>query len=257
MSLASSYSHQDSCQGDATGFGSVEEVVDRIEEFLRCTLPQIVGQIKGWTPGKMGRRNEKIMAADLSKELNFAATDQMFYFHSEDPENEAATRAIDYGIYPRARLLVQGCSPGARARLYAIEAKRMPTHEGRSKGSIDGREREYVVGDWHEKHLADKNFKGGIERIKEGVHAEGLEKAGMVAFLQREDAPHWHGKVNEWIDDLITNPIPSHTAAWEAQDNLTAKTSPGTGVTEYDSNHSRADGSSIHLTHFWLDLTAQ
>lgn len=253
MSLASSYSHQDSCQGDATGFGSIEEVVDRIEEFLRITLPKIIGDLKGWDPDKKKRRNEKRLAKDLSLELNFAASNEVFHFEAEDLENESGTRTVDWGLYPTNRLLVQGCASSPKTRLYAIEAKRFRTHET----SIDGREREYVVGDWEVKHLACKKLQGGIERIKEGHHASGLQKAGMIAFVQHETPPHWHGKVNEWIDDLITNPIPSHKAAWEAQDKLTSQTSPGAGVTEYDSNHSRADGSSIHLTHFWLDLTAQ
>jgi|JI6StandDraft_1071083.scaffolds.fasta_scaffold174851_2 hypothetical protein len=253
MSLATTYDIHHSCQGDASDFASLHEVVDRIEAFLRQTLPRIIKEVKGWTPCKKKRRNEKIMAADLSKELNFAATNEVFYFHPEDPENESATRTIDWGLYPNGRLLVQGHSPGAKERLYAIEAKRLPTNEG----SIDGREREYVVGDWHGRNLANKNLKGGIERLKEGVHGEGLEQAGMVAFVQRKTASHWLGKVNEWISELVTNPLKSHTANWDVQDQLTEQAPPGAGITEYKSTHNRSDGSAIHLTHFWLDLTAQ
>lgn len=252
MSLAATYDIHHSCQGDASDFASLSEVVDRIEEFLRRTLPTIISEVKGWTPSKK-RRNEKIMAADLSKELNFAGTDELFFFHPEDPENEAATRTIDWGLYPKNRLLVRGYSPGAKTRLYAIEAKRFPTNET----SIDGREREYVVGDWDGKNLANKNLKGGIERLKEGVHGVGLEQAGMVAFVQRKTASHWLGKVNEWIDELITSPLKSHKAKWADKDRLVEGVAPGVGITEYASSHDRGAGSAIHLTHFWLDLTAQ
>lgn len=250
MSLATAQPFQHSCSGDAAAFGSLSEVVDRIEDFLRQTLPAILGKLSGRTNGR--RRNEKIMAADLSKELNFAATDELFYFHSEDPENESATRTLDYGTYPNARLRVQGWMPNAKERLYGIEAKRLPTHSTPMEGRE--REREYVVGDWEGRHSPAKNLKGGIERFKEGVHGEGLDRAGMVAFIQREDSNHWLQKVNEWIHDLILNPLPSHKAKWEEQDKLIPCPAPGQGVTEFGSTHARANGSLLGLRHFWLDL---
>jgi len=250
MSLANAQPFQQSCSGDAAAFGSLFEVVDRIEEFLRQTLPTILGKLSGRTNGR--RRNEKIMAADLSKELNFAATDELFYFHSEDPENDSATRTLDYGTYPNARLRVQGWTPNAKERLYGIEAKRLPTHSTSMEGRE--REREYVVGDWEARHSPAKNLKGGIERFKEGVHGEGLGRAGMVDFIQREDSSHWLKKVNEWIQDLILSPLPSHQAKWEEQDKLLPCNDQGPGVTEFSSNHARANGSLIGLRHFWLDL---
>jgi hypothetical protein len=253
MSLAATYDIHHSCQGDASDFASLSEVVDRIEAFLRRTLPVIISEVKGWKPGKTARRNERRMARDLSLELNFAATNEVFHFEAEDLEDESGTRTIDWGLYANARLLVQGCSPGAKERLYAIEAKRFPTNEN----SIDGREREYVVGDWGGKHLANKKLQGGIERLKEGAHGVGLERAGMVAFVQRNTAAHWLGKVNEWIAELIASPLISHKAKWASQDQLAAQSAPGTGVTEYTSAHDRPDGSAIQLRHFWLDLTAR
>lgn len=250
MSLATAHTFQHSCSGDAAAFGSLSEVADRIEEFLRQTLPAILGKLSGWSNGK--RHNEKFMAADLSKELNFAATDELFYFHSEDPENESATRTLDYGTYPNARLRVQGWTPNAKERLYGIEAKRLPTHSTPIEGR--DREREYVVGDWAAHKSPEKNLKGGIERFKEGVHGEGLDQAGMVAFIQREDSTHWLKKVNQWIHDLIVSPLPSHKATWEHQDKLVPCHAPGLGVTEFASTHARSNGLPISLRHFWLEV---
>lgn len=251
MSLVNAQTFQHSCSGNAAAFGSLSEVVDRIEEFLRRTLPAILGKLSGWANGK--RLNEKFMAADLSKELNFAATDELFYFHSEDPENQSATRTLDYGAYPNARLRVQGWTPNAKERLYGIEAKRLPTHSTPMEGRQ--REREYVVGDWEDRNSPTKNLKGGIERFKEGVHGEGLDRAGMIAFIQRENSNHWLGKINKWIAELIAAPLLSHRARWLQQEQILACGVPGTGVTEFISHHQRPDGPPIQLRHFWLDLT--
>lgn len=250
MSLASAHPFPYSCSGDATAFGSFTEVVDRIEDFLRQTLPKILGNLSGRSNGE--RRNEKIMAADLSKLLNYAATDELFYFHSEDPESESATRTLDYGAYPSAHLRVQGWTPNAMYRLYGIEAKRLPTQST----SLDGREREYVVGDWLERNSPGKNLKGGIERFKEGVHGKELTRVGMIGFVQRENFGHWLEKVNEWIVELISNPLPRHRSRWQSQDNLVPCPQPGIKVYECLSNHSRLNSMTISVRHFWLDLTS-
>ena len=254
MALSDTFDVHHSCLGDACAFGSLDEVVERIEAFLRKTLPKIIGNLRGWNAGKTKRHNEKYMASKLTNELNFNAPDGLFYFHSEDPENESATRTLDWGVYPKPALSVRGYSFGAQDRLYGIEAKRFPTHgtplEGRE------REREYVVGDWEAKHMEAKRLSGGIERFKEGQHGVGLERGGMIAFVQRESASHWFAKVNQWIADLIAHPLKSHQAKWTEQDRLVSHSSQGAGIAEYCSTHDRQDGSVIELRHFWLDLTA-
>lgn len=251
MSLADSYPSQSWCSGNALDFGGLSEVVDRIETFLRRALPRIIGNLRGWENGS--RRNEKRMAGDLSIDLNYAATNEVFSFIQEDPENESATRTLDSGIYPKANLLVQGVALGSRTRLYGIEAKRLPTHDGNTIDLAE-REREYVVGDWAQRLYPKKRLSGGIERMKECLHAADLDRAGMIAFVQREEFSHWHGKVNEWIEELTSSPLPRHQAPWTSQDQLLELISPGTGVSEFESTHERSNGSTIHLRHFWLNL---
>ena len=253
MPLATAHPFQHSCSGDAAAFGNFSEVVDRIEDFLRLTLPAILGKLSGWANGK--RNNEKFMAADLGKELNFAATDEIFYFHPEDPENASATRTLDYGIYPTAHLMVQGWIPNAKERLYGIEAKRLPTHSTPME-ALD-REREYVVGEWAQRNNPKKRISGGIERMKECLHAEDLTRAGMIAFVQRDDHNHWHAKVNDWVEEVIQNPLPSHQAQWQEQEKLLLCTALGPRVFELSSLHMRCNGSRLELRHFWLDLTQE
>ncbi|HRK16568.1 MAG TPA: hypothetical protein PK490_19970 [Prosthecobacter sp.] len=251
MSLATAHPFQHSCSGDAAAFGSLSEVVDRIEDFLRHALPMIVGKMSGWTGAR--RKNEKSMAADLGKELDFAATNELFHFHSEDPENESATRTMDYGVYPTALLQVRGWSPNARHRLYGMEAKRLPTTI-KFIESME-REREYVVGDWDARSSVKKRLTGGIERFKECAHAADLERAGMIGFIQSEDANHWQGKVNEWVEELCVCHLPRHQAIWSAQDLLAPTMSPGASVAVYESSHVRSNGTLIRLSHFWLNLS--
>ena len=251
MSLAEKYPQQSLCSGSPFEFASLSDVQNRIEDFLRTNLPAIASGMKGWTDNKASRLNEKVIASNLCIRLNYAADDELFRFHHEDPQNKAATRTLDMGTYPRPRLTVVGHAMGPLVRLYGIEAKRLPTPN--QSGEI--RLREYVVGRWESKAIVHKSKSGGIERFKEGMHGEDLDRAAMFGFVQSEGFNHWHSEVNGWIDDLITSPIPSHQARWENQDRLAPYPAPGPRVAELRSDHARANGSAIRLTHFWLDLT--
>lgn len=254
MSLANRFPHTSLCSGDAAEFADLSSVQDLIEEFLRKTLPEISPELTGWKPGKTAPRRENLIASDLCKLLNFTGSGGLFHFQHEDPENESGTRTLDMGTYPTQHLSVSGQAFGPLSRLYGIEAKRLPTPR---LLNVD-RSREYVVGAWNDRKFEDKVISGGIERFKELHHGKNLDRAGMIGFVQKHDFNHWHTEVNLWIDDLIANPtIQSHHATWANQDRLTSVAVPGLGVAEYHSNHARADGSGISLTHFWLDLTHQ
>jgi hypothetical protein len=41
----------------------------------------------------------------------------------------------------------------------------------------------------------------------------------MVAYVQTETCPHWHTKVNGWIQNLIDTPI-SSDIVWRSDDLL-------------------------------------
>lgn len=257
MSLSDSNSSDKwppNCSGTSTEFGAVAEVVDQIEAFLRQALPEIAQKIPGIRSDTGKRRNERKLASDLSKWLNFLAHSKAFHFESEDPENESATRTLDYGVYPSIYLKVGPSLLGATHRLYGIEAKRLPTHtESIEKAE---REREYVVGEWNLRTSPNKNLKGGIERFKEGHHGADLDRAGMIGFIQKEDASHWLSAINEWIGDIIHQPLPSHRSPWERQDMLQNSMTEGL-VAEFRSEHVRADLSVLSMNHFWIHLTSE
>jgi hypothetical protein len=249
MPLADQYPSQHQCSGNPNGF-TLEEVRDRIEHFLRTVLPEIVVGLNGWEPNKKGRRNERSIAADLCKDLNFSSP--LFSFHSEDPQDAKAVRTLDMGTYLRTHLQVAGRLLGARDCLYGIEVKRLPP----PTSSYEDRTREYVIGRWDEKASKSKPRSGGIERFKECLHGEGLDRSAMIGLVQSEGFRHWHGAINGWIDELITAPIDSHVARWELRDRLVAAPAPHARIAEFRSEHSRSDSTTIRLTHFWLDLIA-
>lgn len=254
MTLADSLSSNEptpNCSGGVTEFGAVAEVVDQIEAFLRHVLPEIAPKIPGFRSDTGKRRNERKLASDLSKWLNFEAHSKAFHFEPEDPENESATRTLDYGVYPSVYLKVGPRLLGATHRLYGIEAKRLRTRTS-SIEKVE-REREYVVGEWNLRTSPNKNLKGGIERFKEGLHGADLDRAGMIGFIQEEDASYWLSEVNHWIGELILHPLPSHRAPWENQDKLQSSMSEGR-VAEFRSKHARAELSVLSMAHFWIHL---
>ena len=251
MPLADDSKPDSTCSGFVARFGELSEVVDRIEEFLRKTLPNLITVISPIRKNSSKPRNEKDLCAELGKRLNFAASGELFHFYPEDPENESCTRTLDYGVQPQVQFVVGSRVVGAMDRLYAIEAKRLPTHT--SPIDQPEREREYVVGDWKLRSSAGKRISGGIERFKEGLHGETLERVGMIAFLQKNDSNHWLREVNLWITDLIQfPPLKSHQARWTNSDTLGEVAAEKAGVTEYESLHQRAILTPIRIVHFWL-----
>ncbi|MGV3662205.1 MAG: hypothetical protein ACO1TE_18610 [Prosthecobacter sp.] len=260
MSLLETTQPHSGCSGTAHGFGTLSEVVDKIEEFLRVRLPQIITDIQGWNGNK--RQSERAMTEDLALLLPFEAEPQPFQFLHENTEPGKGNRSVDLGVFPLQRIYVAPRTLGAKDRLYVLEAKRLPT----AVTSLEKqeREREYVVGDWHRRQEKKKPLSGGIERFKECEHGRKLQRAGMLAFVQKGDTAHWLGQANGWIDDLTATPPPRHQATWAKTDHLALlppasphamESSPP--VTELESTHARSDGTTIRLRHFWLDLRAQ
>ncbi len=58
---------------------------------------------------------------------------------------------------------------------YSVESKRLPSPE-------KSREKEYVIG---------TNNNGGIERYKTEKHGKGLNRCGLLGFIEKEDSIHW------------------------------------------------------------------
>lgn len=253
MALTDTFKPDSTCSGVIAGFGELPEVVDRIEEFLRKTLPQILVAISPVRQNSAKLRNEKDLCAELGKRLNFAAYAEIFSFYPEDPEDESTTRTLDYGAYPKIHFVVGSRLLGATDRLYGLEAKRLPTHT--SPINQPEREREYVVGHWNLRRSKAKRISGGIERFKEGLHGNSLDRVGMIAFIQKNDLRHWLAEINGWINDLIHSPpLESHQARWTESDWVHEAAVETLEVAELRSVHERRLLPQIRITHFWLML---
>lgn len=247
MGIYKQFGH--SCSGTGSNFRDLDEVQDRIESFLRESLPIVLPNVPALD--SEGRaRNERSLCADLWKMLNACAHDELFSFFNENPENERATRTIDAAVVPDHGLngiIVGTRAIGPKESLYGIEAKRLPTPNDGSKI----REREYIVGRWDDKGNRNKSISGGIERFKESHHSPTLFRSAIIAFVQEMDFSIWERRMRFWIDDLVSDPIPSHRAPWAQSDHLAMVSSSG-DVAELASTHDRDTGEEINLRHFWL-----
>lgn len=238
-----------SCSGEGSDFRNLDEVQDRIESFLRESLPIVLPDVPAFdSDGKI--RNEKSLCADLWKMLNACAYDELFSFFNENPENERATRTIDAAVVPDhglSGIIVGTRAIGPKESLYGIEAKRLPTPNDGPKI----REREYIVGRWDEKNNRKKSISGGIERFKESHHSPTLLRSAIIAFVQERDFSIWERRLQSWINELVSHPIPSHKARWAQSDHLALISSSG-NLAELASTHDRNSGEGIDLKHFWL-----
>jgi len=70
--------------------------------------------------------------------------------------------------------------------IFSVESKRLPAPE-------KSRKKEYIIG--------NKN-NGGIERYKIEMHGKGLDKCGLLGFIEIEDSTYWLREINSWIEDL-------------------------------------------------------
>lgn len=135
-------------------------------------------------------------------------------------------RAVDFYFYPAE----QGIS---RRSLFSVEAKRLPT-----PGS--DREKEYVSGSG-----------GGLERFKREEHGKDLSNCGMLAFVEKQDFPHWYKVINSWITDE------SASGLWSIEECLVNLTANATWAKSSSIVKRGKSSSDLNLIHFWIDLQKQ
>jgi hypothetical protein len=260
MPISEDDSPDDTCSGAAAGgFQDLDQIQDRIEAFLRESLPLCVMYLPGIADGSIKIRSEKELAVSVCKRLKAVADDRatLFTFFNEDPDVREKGRTDDMSVLPSvgmAYLKVGAHYYDCEEQLYIIEAKRLPTPSRAGQGD---RSREYVVSDWDCRNSPKKRRRGGIERFKEGLHGQVFVRSAMVGFIQREAPDFWLAKVNSWIDELIANPIPCHTARWNEDDLLfpVVGRSAGSRLSEFRSKHLRSGGADhMTLRHYWLML---
>ena len=158
----------------------------------------------------------------------------MFQFQRK---HRGSTRSSDFGV-----LIVKPFNSQPSKEFFRIEAKRLPTPGNDKDGS--SREKEYVQSD-----------AGGIQRYKKGFHAPDLSPSAIIGYIQKEDCSHWLVKINEWINDLITNNKDTNIH-WDSSDSLIETNNFGK-TRKYISNNTRIVGSKkdvIQLHHYLMEL---
>ena len=237
-----------SITGASSAFKDISDIQERIKEFLFETLPKISKQLANAL-----NRNEKSLSSEICVRLQSESEGRLFTFHNEMPENQKATRIMDIKSSPRTseRVYCGGRHYDVIDPLFDIEVKILPTPNCSKKK--DDRSREYVVGSWNKKDIANKTHKGGVERFKEEHHSANLNQAALLALIKDNDFPYWQNNVNIWIQNLIDNPITSHQSSWCNSDKISL-TKSNMLISEYQSLHSRVTKDPIKIQHLFLKL---
>lgn len=162
--------------------------------------------------------------------MNSKNSNEMFYFHHENPEDHANGNSprVDIGIYAKSDTYMP---------FFVIEGKRLD----KSIQNYTTRKKEYVV----------NNNGGGIERFKMDIHGKELLLAGMLGYVQTDNFSTWSTRINNYIEEEIQSS--SIDVVWDRHDLLALDTS-NTLYATYGSKHLRLSGSEIDLYHLWLNL---
>ena len=186
---------------------------------------------------------ETVLTAQLCALLNSASRKSQGWdylqFRMEEPDEVVRGRAIDLVAAPSGKLIwIDGRRYSQYEPLLPLECKRLPTPMGRERD-----EREYL----HSRY----GSRGGVQRFKAGDHGAAHSHAAIIAYLQSDDIPTWHARVDQWVFDLSVE-----DANWNADDRLRLDThDPERGLARLSSNHARGRGlSTIALDHIWVRL---
>jgi hypothetical protein len=131
----------------------------------------------------------------------------------------------------------QGAS---KIKLYAVEAKRLPTGVGK-------REREYVKG-----FFDSGSPSGGIQRFKTGDHGYGLSRSALLGYVENDDFIYWYNAVNSWIlDNALESP-----EEWSKTEQLQKIEINSTQVCSVSRSlaYRNASNDCIDLFHLWIKI---
>ena len=211
--------------------------IDKAIGFLDTYLPQFPDVYKKKTT-KIELTNEDDISQTLAIYLDRQSRKDNFLMVHFQYRYLKTRLSSDFGL-----IEVENNAPtDIDNAFFVIEAKWLPLPKPNKS-----REKEYVIG----------NPKGGgMERFKKGGHGTGLTKSAMVAYVQKENYPHWHKKVNSWIQDLIETST-SADIVWNSADLLIFQNQFDT-TSKYKSNNKRihqGKTDDIQLLHYWLPIS--
>jgi len=212
-----------------TEIDTEDSPIGAVIEFLDANLTDFPSDfIK--RPSESDKIDENLISQELEIFLKRRSSDKLFWFKGQWEYPDDSNRKPDFGTY-----LVEDRNPfGLTKAFFELEAKVLPT------GSKD-----YVKGN-----------QGGIERFKRGHHGKGLLKSAMIGYIRENDCSYWFKKINEWINNLITNNMDTNIH-WDSQD-LLIETDTFNTTKKYTSKNTRIVNSftdSIRLYHYLMELS--
>jgi hypothetical protein len=207
-------------------------------------LDFIADELPRWRdrPDRPANMSEVALTSQLCAHLNSVARHSsgwdMLQFRVEEIDEQNRNRKIDLVAAPCGVVLnIDGRRHCDFESVLPIECKRLPTPKDANRD-----EREYV--------RSDRGSTGGIQRFKAGHHGAAHAVAGMIAYIQEEDATIWLERVNCWVDALATE-----VATWTSTDRLHLRNLSASSLTVLQSTHSRGKGlADITLLHLWVAM---
>ena len=189
-------------------------------------------------PERPLEQSEIKLNTQLSKFLNGEARKSypMIQFNHEEPQS--GTRSIDISVS-----LIESRMYSKYDSVLVIECKRLPAPTAK-------REKEYVSSQ------STDSITGGIQRFKLGLHGAKYDLAAMIGYIQKGTFEHWLTQVNNWILDLVKNPI-GDGCIWRNDEFLRASdTNESKNLHSYSSYHTITGkiSGTIELNHLWITM---
>ena len=205
-------------------------ITKKLIEFIEETLIVFQKQFKGEV-----QTSEEDLNEQLGKTLQYQSKPLPFIFIQEtiQKQKKGQNRKVDIGVFKHY---------AETKPFFTIEAKRLTTALSKA------REKEYVTGNNPNK------LSGGIERFKHNVHGVDLTESALIAYVQKENSKHWFNKVNNWINQLITEEIES-ILNWASNDLLTNTCEfKDNRLAKFTSICEKTNKTKIHLNHYFINL---
>lgn len=177
---------------------------------------------------KKKKLNEDELTQEFTKQIQILIRMKNYPFNVEGQyrDNYKLSKGLsDFFFYPNEQNV-------ELSSFYSVESKRLPSSELR-------REKEYVIG--------NKN-NGGIERYKTEKHGKGLNKCGLLGFVEAENFDYWNTTINNWITELSE----TDNSNWKNDERLSLKESNLDFCVLESVAHRTNDD--IHLTHIWVSI---
>ncbi|MCK4851510.1 MAG: hypothetical protein KAS86_00195, partial [Candidatus Omnitrophica bacterium] len=189
-------------------------------------------------------QSEDKLNLQLCKFLDSHARHILPMVRFDHEEYQTGRRSVDLSASPAKSIFFEAKSYTIYDPVLVIECKRLPAPRS-------SREKEYVTGPTTEK------ISGGVQRFKLGLHGAKLNLAAIIGYVQDHSACHWHKKINEWISELVSNPI-GDGCIWAANETLEPlEEDKERGIANCRSVHRRTFGNKIELHHLWITMNVE